>query len=38
MNKMLTTELDDIEYMLPKRKSLLNTDLKMSAITASWDP
>ena len=23
MNKMLTTELDDIEYMLPKRKSLL---------------
>ena len=27
MNKKLTTELDDIEYMLPKRKSLLNTDL-----------
>ena len=38
MNKKLTTELDDIEYMLPKRKSLLNTDLKMSAITTSWDP
>ena len=38
MNKGLTTELEELEEILPTRKSGLTKELLMSAITTSWVP
>ena len=38
MNKNLTTDIDELENILPTRKSGLTKELKTSAITTSWDP
>ena len=38
MNENLTTDLEEIEHLLPSRKSKSKTELKMSAIPPNWDP
>ena len=38
MNKDLTTEIEEIEHLLPTRKSGRDTKLKISAIKQDWDP
>ena len=38
MNRSLTSDIAQIEHLLPKRKSTSKNELKMSAITTSWDP
>ena len=38
MNRSLTSDIAQIEHLLPKRKSTNKNELKMSAITTSWDP
>ena len=37
MNKNLI-DVKEIEHLLPKRKSNRKTELKMSALSTSWDP
>ena len=38
MNKKLTTDIEEIENLLPTRRSNSSKDLKMSAVPANWDP
>ena len=38
MNTDLTTDLSEIEHILPQRKSGRSTKLKMSAVKPDWDP
>ena len=38
MNTELTTDLEEIAYLLPKRKSGRSTKLKMSALEKDWKP
>ena len=38
MNTDLTTDLEEIEYLLPTRKSGRSTKLRMSAIEKDWNP
>ena len=38
MNKGLTTEIEEIEHLLPTRKNTSTKELKMSAVTTSWTP
>ena len=38
MNKNLTTDIEEIQHLLPARKSKTSTELKMSAITTRWNP
>ena len=37
-NSHLTGELEELEALLPVRKSNSKTELKMSALKSSWDP
>ena len=38
MNTHLTTEVEEIQKILPTRKSGRSTKLKMSAVKQDWDP
>ena len=38
MNKNLTTDIEEIEHLLPTRKNKTSTELKMSAVTTRWNP
>ena len=38
MNRDLTTDINEIEHLLPTRKSGKSTELKMSGITTNWMP